>query len=66
MAPSNKCVYYKDLVGDWTKAHRELLRLLFTDEGGRESPSKHVDIDARLAELEAAHGQAGGGGSDID
>ena len=51
MAPSNKYVYYKDLVGDWTKAHRELLRLLFTDEGGRESPSKHVDIDARLAEL---------------
>ena len=52
--PSRRFTYYHGLVDDphrWPKAHRELLKLLFEDAGGRFEPSKHGEIHARLAEL---------------
>ena len=52
--PSRRFTHYHGLVDDphrWPKAHRELLKLLFEDAGGRFEPSKHGEIHARLAEL---------------
>jgi hypothetical protein len=52
--PSRRFRFYDLLVDDphrWPKAHRELLKLLFEDAGGRFEPAKHGEIHARLAEL---------------
>ena len=54
MGETRRFPEYGSLVDDpqrWPKAHRELLKLLFEDAGGRLDPSKHGKIHARLAEL---------------